>query len=874
MKISSFVHDGRTIEYVDLQGMLGPEQYRALPFVKRVLLENVARNALQNPSLAIELKRLATAEVAEDNEAYPLRVPRIILPDSSGVPVLMDLAALRSELHRQGRDASAVGAQIPMDLVIDHSLQVDFSASPDALMKNLDRELQRNGERYSFLKWAQQAFPNLSVYPPGSGIIHQIHIEQIACITLVDEGRGTPLAFPDFAVGGDSHTPMVNALGVLGWGVGGIEAEAVALGEYYMLPVPCFVGVRMVGTLRPGVTMTDAVLASTQILRAAGVVGNMLEFFGPAASSLSVPDRATLANMAPEYGATTGFWPVDGTTLDYLRLTGRAEAHVSLVEVHMRAAGLWREDPEEEPAYDRVIEIDLSRIGRNVAGPGKPHLRKSIAEVAPSFRERAGSQQSSSSIPHGAVAIAAITSCTNTANPEAMLRAGLLARNAHSRGLRSASWTKTSLAPGSRTVTEYLGKAGLMAPLEALGFHVVGYGCTTCGGKSGPLVPEVTEAVEHQGAKVAAVLSGNRNFDGRIHRLVAANYLCSPALVIAYALAGTVQVDLDNEPLGKDADGKDVMLSDLWPDDGEVRQLMSRVVTADLYKNTILGATVGQDAWSKIVAAIGPLFDWDPRSTYIVEPPFFQTAHGATGLPSRLADARAIGVFGDGLTTDHISPSGEIPAVSPAGRYLLDLGIARADFNTYVGRRGNHHVMVRGTYANIRLKNQLVEHAEGSWTRVFPEGAEMDIHAAAETYRRRGAPTIVLAGKDFGAGSSRDWAAKGQYLLGIAAIVAISFERIHRSNLIGMGILPLTFMPNENMASLGLKGSEAFDLDGLHEAIADGSPVIVRATSLDGRITTFLAMLDARSTAERALLQCGGIFQSALRNAMARSGPA
>lgn len=863
MKISYFRHEGRDIGYIDVAEAIGASAYARLPFVKRVLLENVFRNAQG------DVDPLILAQGAGDADAaYPLRIPRIILPDSSGLPVLMDLASLRSELHRNKREVSGIGAEVPIDLIVDHSLQVDYSASPDAVLRNLDRELHRNRERYAFLKWAQQAFPNLRVFPPGSGIIHQIHIEQIARVTLLETRDGQDVAYPDFAVGGDSHTPMVNALGVPGWGVGGIEAETVALGQYYILPAPPFVGVRIKGQLRPGVTMTDAALAGTQILRAAGVVGSMLEFFGPGASTLSVPDRATLANMAPEYGATMGFWPVDQATLGYLHLTGREESHVKLVEAHMRAAGLFREDATTEPDYDRIIEIDLSAVGRSVAGPGKPHLRKNVSDVAASFWERADPEGGDGSIPQGAIAIAAITSCTNTANPDAMIRAGLLARNAANKGLKSARWVKTSLAPGSRAVTQYLEDAGLMPYLEALGFHVVGYGCTTCGGKSGPLSPDVVDAVEKGGVNVAAVLSGNRNFDGRIHRLVSASYLCAPALVVAYGLAGVIDIDLDNQPLGAGENGQPVMLADIWPSDEEVRRIVAEVVTPQLYKSALEKPSVGKKGWDEVEAHTGPLFPWDKNSSYVVEPPFFHSESHSLGVPDCISGARVIGMFGDGLTTDHISPSGEIPLETPAGRYLTGLGIARADFNTYVGRRGNHHVMVRGTYANIRLRNRLAGAVEGSWTRVFPEGEEMDIFAASEHYRQRNVPAIVLAGANFGVGSSRDWAAKGQALLGIVAILAGSFERIHRSNLIGMGILPLTFRPGQDAEVLGLAGDETFAFEGVHEAVSSGTGISVEAVNPAGRKVVFEVALDARSKAERDLLAAGGIFRAARRVAL------
>jgi aconitate hydratase len=867
--LSTFPASGKTYAFHDVRRALGADVYRRLPYVARVLAENILRHLGRPGVTRAQLGALADRAIAPDAVALPLHVPRVVLPDSSGIPVLMDLAALRSAVARKGGDPARVNATVPITFVVDHSLQVDAAASPDAEAVNLMREFERNGERYRFLKWAEQAFRGLSVFPPGAGIIHQIHLEQVAVVTLLDHAQTPPVAYPDFTIAGDSHTPMVNALGVLGWGVGGIEIETVVLGEPYILPKPEFVGVRLDGAPATGITMTDVALTLTERLRAAGVVGAFVEFFGPGAGGLTVPDRATIANMAPEYGATTGFWPIDEQTIAYLRLTGRSAEHVALVEAHARAAGLFRTAGAPDPAYDRVITLDLGKIRRSVAGPGMPHVRQETATVANSFRKRDGARPAEATtandeLPPGAIAIAAITSCTNTSNPHGMVRAGLLAKAAAERGLTSAPWVKTSLAPGSRAVTTYLDRAGLLDPLEALGFHVVGYGCTTCAGKSGPLKHVAVSAVEHGGQTLAAVLSGNRNFDGRIHRLVGANYLCSPALVVAYALAGRVTVDIDADPVATDRKGAPVFLRELWPDDAEVDAVVQRVVTPDVFVSTAQSSPLVQANWDAIEAPRGVLFQWDQASTYIVEPPFFAERDFGFATVQRVAGARVLGIFGDALTTDHISPGGEIPPNSPAGEYLQSIGIPPAGFNSYVGRRGNHHVMTRGTYGNVRIRNRMAGDREGWWTRVYPEGDEFSIPEAATRYRQRKVPLIVLGGHDFGAGSSRDWAAKGPALLGVRAVIARSFERIHRSNLVGLGIVPLTFARADSVDTLGLDGSEEFDFEGIGDGIAKRSPIAVSARRQDGGAIRFEVQADVRSDAEADLLQRGGMFQACL----------
>jgi aconitate hydratase len=866
---SSFSSGGKTYVFHDVRAALSADAHARLPYVARVLAENLLRN-LGEPGVTEDvLRALADPHVAPDTLALPLHVPRVLVPDSSGIPVLMDLAALRSAVARRGGNPARVNATVPMTFVVDHSLQVDVAASSDAEEINLKRELERNGERYRFLKWAEQAFDGLTVFPPGAGIIHQIHLEQVAAVTLLDRSRKPPVAFPDFTIAGDSHTPMVNALGVVGWGVGGIEIETIVLGQSYILPKPEFVGVRLDGALADGITMTDLALTLTEQLRAAGVVGTCVEFFGPAAGALTVPDRATLANMAPEYGATTGFWPVDEQTITYLRLTGRAAEHVELVEAHARAAGLFRMADAADPIYDRVIAFDLGRVRRTIAGPGMPHMRQDTSGVAASFRERAkgaavAKPRTPDALPEGAIAIAAITSCTNTSNPHGMICAGLVAKRAVERGLKSAPWVKTSLAPGSRSVTTYLDRAGLLAPLEALGFGVIGYGCTTCAGKSGPLKPVVARAVEQDGRAIAAVLSGNRNFDGRIHRQVGANYLCSPALVVAFALAGRVTIDIDDDPIVNDANGTPVFLRDLWPDDAEVDAVVRRTVTSEIFVSTMEASPQVKASWDMLEAKRGTLFDWDAASSYIVEPPFFATNDVGFATAQRVEGVRVLGVYGDNLNTDHVSPGGEIPPDSPAGQYLQSVGVRPAAFNSYVGRRGNHHVMMRGTYGNVRIRNRMADGREGWWTKVHPEGEAITIPDAAMRYRERNVPLIVLGGRNFGAGSSRDWAAKGPALLGVRAVIARSFERIHRSNLIGVGVVPLLFADEDDVDALKLDGGEEFTFDGIADGIARRGAIGVIARRSSGEELRFEVTADLRSAAEADLLHRGGMFQAAL----------
>jgi len=842
-----------------------------LPYAIRSMIANLAAGEGGDADIA----RLA-AFGRHTGEGVSLRVTRVILPDSSGIPALQDLAALRDAVARAGGRPEAVSPAIPVDVVVDHSLIVDRAGDGAALAANMARELERNAERYRFLRWAEGAFDNLRVFPPGSGIIHQVNLEHLAQVIVHRDGRPGP----EFVLGGDSHTTMVNALGVMGWGVGGLDAEAAALGLPYTFGLPEVVGVRLEGRLRPGVTTTDAVLTVTEVLRREGVTAAFVEFFGPGAAALGLAERATLANMAPEYGATMGFFAIDAGTIAYLAET-RGPAMAEAVERDARALGLLRADAGASVAYPRVIGIDLSAVGASVAGPRRPQDRMDLAEVAGDFERRlslpvaeGGFGRPAVEDGDGDVVIAAITSCTNTSNPRVMLAAGLLARNAVARGLRVPAHVKTSFAPGSRAVTAYLAAAGLMEPLEALGFDVVGYACTTCGGKSGPLAAAV-EAAPAGERVLAAVLSGNRNFEGRIHRRVRANYILSPPLVVAYALAGSVRTDLTRAPLGQDAEGRPVMLSELWPDEAEIAALLPLSRGPELMAEAY-GARLDEARalWARLEAPGGPRFPWDAGSEYLVAPPFFAPEGRLPPLPDRLEGARALGLYGDSLTTDHISPGGEIPPESPAGEYLIAAGIAQAGFNTYVGRRGNHHVMTRATFANLRIRNLLVPGREGWWTRHLPSGEVMTVFDCARRHAAEGVPMVVLAGRDYGMGSSRDWAAKGTALLGVRAVLAAGFERIHRANLVAMGVAPLLLPAGKDPGGLGLDGTESFTLEGFGAALAEGAPVRVLARHDSGRVLRFEGRLDVVTPAERALLAAGGMPRAVLERygAVAEAG--
>lgn len=848
---------------------------KTLPCVVRVLAENVLRTHLTRGPAAATAGEVASivdwkAHVGED---LPLFVSRVILPDSSGIPVLQDLAALREAVAARGGDARRVDTQLPLDFVVDHSLQVDRAGTPDAIAFNMASELARNGERYDFLRWCQASFDGITVHPPGSGIIHQVNLERAARVVCTADVGGTTWAFPDFVLGGDSHTPMVNALGVLGWGVGGIDAEAALLGLAYVFPIPEVVGVRLHGRPPGGVTTTDLALLVTQRLRKARVVDCAVEYFGEAVAHMSIPDRATLANMAPEYGATCGYFAVDGTTLAYLRSTGRGDAHVALVEHYTKAAGLFRDRDAPAPQYSRVVDIDLGDARPTVAGPSRPQEAMRLPEVAPDFRRRLGLPISKGgfvhrghdrSTAHGTIGIAAITSCTNTSNPSVMIAAGLVARNCVRLGLKPPAWVKTSLAPGSQAVTRYLDALGLLQSLEALGFGVVGYGCTTCAGKSGPLEPALAERIEHEGLVAASVLSGNRNFPGRIHKLIQANYLMAPPLVVAYAVAGRVDFDPEQEPLAVNAEGRAVYLRDVLPGDDEVRELVARVDNPTFYAPSDPIGPYDSAYWKRARSAAADAFAWNPASTYLVKPPFFDVAagDGIRALAEALRSTRVLVMLGASATTDHISPSGEIPVDAPSGKYLVANGVAQKDFNTYVGRRGNHHVMVRATFANVRLRNRLTPDVEGGFTLQFPERKLVTVFDASAHYRSQGIATIVLAGADYGTGSSRDWAAKGTALLGVKAVIAQSFERIHRANLIGMGVLPLAFAPGQGIESLGLLGDEEFRFDGVAEGVLQGKPIRVTATG--GKTVVFDVEAQVFTESQRQLIAAGGMPRQVL----------
>jgi aconitate hydratase len=826
----------------------------------------------------------------------PFLPGRVVMQDFTGVPAVVDLAAMRAAVARLGGDPKVINPLVPVDLVIDHSIQVDFFATPDALQRNTEIEFQRNRERYEFLKWGQRAFQNFRVVPPMTGIVHQVNLEYLAQVVMTREESGgngrdaALLAFPDTLVGTDSHTTMVNGLGVLGWGVGGIEAEAVMLGQPMDMLLPDVIGFKLFGRLREGVTATDLVLTVTQMLRARGVVDKFVEFFGAGLDSMSIADRATISNMAPEYGATIGFFPVDAETLRYMRLTGRPDEVLQRAEAYCRAQSLFRDASTPDPEFTDTLELDLGSVVPSLAGPKRPQDRVPMTEMHASFQkaltapvaERGfalapeavrteavfGTNGGSLPMRHGAVVIAAITSCTNTSNPSVMVGAGLLAKKAVEKGLTVKPYVKTSLAPGSRVVTEYLRQAGLIEPLSRLGFNLVAYGCTTCIGNSGPLPGEVARAVTGSDLVAAAVLSGNRNFEGRINPLVKASYLASPPLVVAYALAGTVDIDLDKEPLGTGSDGRPVYLQDLWPSQQEIADTVASSLDDRMFKERYSAVFDGSELWTAIQVSGGDLYEWEPASTYIHHPPYFQSLSLEAPAVSPVRGARVLAIFGDSITTDHISPAGNIAADSPAGKYLQGRGVQPKDFNSYGARRGNDLVMVRGTFANIRLKNLLVAPREGNWTKHFPDGEELSIFDAAEKYQAEGVPSIVLAGKEYGSGSSRDWAAKGPNLQGVRAVIAESFERIHRSNLVGMGILPLTFMSGENVASLGLRGDETFDIPDLSGSIKPRSTLAIKVTRPDGTQLEFKALALLNTEVEVNYYRNGGILHTVLRNLM------
>ncbi len=859
-----------------------------LPYSIRILLESVLRNVDGFSVLDDHVKALAGWNAAKPAEReIPFQCARVVLQDFTGVPALVDLAAMRSAMHRLGGDPRKINPIIPADLVIDHSVQVDYFGRADALDLNAKLEFHRNRERYEFLRWGQQAFQNFRVVPPATGIVHQVNLEYLAKVVLLRTIDGRSVALPDTLVGTDSHTTMINGLGVLGWGVGGIEAEAAMLGQPMYMLMPEVVGFRLTGQLPEGATATDLVLRVTEMLRKHGVVEKFVEFFGAGLSHMSVADRATIANMAPEYGATCGFFPVDERTLEYLRLSGRSAAEIDLAERYCKEQGLFRTDASVDPTYTASLELDLSTIEPSLAGPKRPQDRVALSQMKSAFNEaltaplkkqgfelkptdlarsaEVRDNGSSFSLRHGAVVIAAITSCTNTSNPSVMLAAGLLARKAVARGLRVKPWVKTSLAPGSRVVTDYLERAGVNRDLDTLGFQTVGYGCTTCIGNSGPLPDPIRDAVLRGDLVVSSVLSGNRNFEGRVNPHVKANYLASPPLVVAYALAGTTDVDLQSEPLGIGNDGKPVFLRDIWPTLKEIQDAVAQSVRPEMFTQRYADVFSGSDEWRRIEVGSGDVYPWNSESTYIQEPPFFVSLTPQTQPIAPVNHARCLAIFGDSVTTDHISPAGDIALNSPAGRFLQDHHVSREDFNSYGSRRGNDRVMTRGTFANVRIRNLLAPGTEGGVTVHLPSHREMSIYEAAIEYKKTGTPLIVLAGRDYGMGSSRDWAAKGTLLLGVRAVIAVSFERIHRSNLVGMGVLPCIFKPGESRETRGLSGHEVFDIE-LDDKLTPGQELRVTATDgASGAARTFQVVCRVDTPVEVEYYRNGGVLQTVLR---------
>ena len=859
-----------------------------LPFSMKVLLENALRNLDNFEVSEDDVVNIASWDAkATPAVEIPFKPARVVLQDFTGVPVAVDLAALRSAMLRVGGDPQKINPGVPVDLVIDHSFQVDQFGSNNAIFFNAKREFERNRERYEFLHWGQKVFDKFKVVPPATGIVHQVNLEYLAKVVQRTTEDGQMIAYPDTLVGTDSHTTMINGLGVLGWGVGGIEAEAAMLGQPIYMLMPQVIGFKLTGWLREGVTATDLVLTITQILRKRGVVDKFIEYYGAGCGYLTLPDRATIANMSPEYGATMGFFPVDDETLSYLYRTGRDEAQIQLVERYAKEQGLFRYDDGIEPIFTDTLELDLSTVEASMAGPKRPQDRILLRDMKSTFEsalaapveargfalseetaERRVTIQdngSTAEIGHGVVVIASITSCTNTSNPSVMIAAGLLAKKAVERGLDVKPYVKTSLAPGSRVVSDYYDRAGLTPYLQALGFHIVGYGCATCIGNSGPLPQKVAEAVVEGDLVAAAVLSGNRNFEGRISPLVRANYLASPPLVVAYALAGTVDIDLANDPIGHDKDGNPVYLVDIWPTQDEIYATIESSITPDMFTQQYGNVYQGNEMWNAIPSGDNPAYDWNTESTYIQEPPFFVDMSPEPQPVQPITGARALAVLGDTITTDHISPASDIPLNSPAGEYLASKGIEKRDFNSYGARRGNHEVMIRGTFANIRLRNMLVPGSEGGVTLHFPTSEVTSIYEASRRYLDAGTPLVVLAGAEYGTGSSRDWAAKGTALLGVQAVIARSYERIHRSNLVMMGVLPLQFVEDQSWQSLGLTGRETFDILGLNDSIQVHQLLAVRATADDGAVTEFVARARIDTPVEVDYYKNGGILQTVLR---------
>ncbi len=869
----------KNYNYFSLPSLSEKIDISRLPFSLKILLENLLRHEDGIDITHSDIEALANWDPqAKPKTEIAFTPSRVVLQDFTGVPAVVDLAAMRDAMKKLGGNPELINPLSPAELVIDHSVQVDKYGSADALTINNDIEFGRNQERYSFLKWGKSAFSNFNVVPPNTGIVHQVNLEHLARVIFGAERNGELVAYPDTVVGTDSHTTMINGIGVLGWGVGGIEAEAAMLGQAITMLIPQVVGFKLTGELPEGATATDLVLTVVQMLRGLGVVGKFVEFFGEGLPNLPLADRATLANMAPEYGATCGIFPVDEESLNYLRLSGRSEEQIALVETYSRAQGMFHTADSPEAQYSAVLELDMSTVVPSIAGPKRPQDRILLTEAKQTylkdkdvFTEGRDGKGSASveyngeqfELEDGAVVIAAITSCTNTSNPAVMLGAGLLARNAVAKGLSAKPWVKTSLGPGSRVVTDYLNKAGLMDDLEAMGFYVVGYGCTTCIGNSGPLPEPIGDAIRANDLVACAVLSGNRNFEGRIHANIKMNYLASPPLVVAYAIAGNLNVDITTESLGNDQDGNPVYLRDIWPSSHEIQQVIADSVTAEMFKKSYSSVFSGDERWQAVNSPVGEMFDWQDDSTYIRNPPYFDGMSMDIPPVQDIHGARCLARLGDSITTDHISPAGAIAEDSPAGDYLKSKGVPKSDFNSYGSRRGNHEVMMRGTFANVRLRNQLAPGTEGGWTTFQPDGGQMTIFDASNRYQQKDTPLVVLAGSEYGTGSSRDWAAKGTQLLGVKAVITVSFERIHRSNLIGMGVLPLNFMEGESADSLGLDGTETYDITGLGDGSA--KQVTVTATATDGSSKQFQAKSRLDTPKEVDYYRHGGILNFVLR---------
>ncbi|HTZ98231.1 MAG TPA: aconitate hydratase AcnA [Terriglobales bacterium] len=869
------------LDALDKQGI----STKHLPFSLRILLENLLRTEDGRTVTKDDIHALASWNGKSKPEKEIAFTPsRVLMQDFTGVPAVVDLAAMRDAMRKLGGDATLINPLQPAELVIDHSVQVDQFGTANALAFNAELEFVRNKERYAFLRWGQTAFHNLAIVPPDTGIVHQVNLEFLARVVFVNESNGKRTAYPDTLVGTDSHTTMINGLGVLGWGVGGIEAEAAMLGQPVSMLIPQVVGVKLTGKLREGATATDLVLTITEMLREHGVVGKFVEYFGSGLAELPLADRATIGNMSPEYGATCGIFPIDKETLNYLRLTGRSDEQIALVEAYCREQGLFHEEKTPEAEYSELLSLDLATVEPSLAGPKRPQDRVTLSKAGESFAQalpslikpgkgapKPAEASGNGHLHHGSVVIAAITSCTNTSNPFVMLAAGLLAKKAVERGLQVPSWVKTSLAPGSKVVRDYLERAGLTGYLEKLKFHIVGYGCTTCIGNSGPLPEEISKAIDENNLVVASVLSGNRNFEGRINPDVRANYLMSPPLVVAFALAGRVDVDLRKDPIGNDKQGNPVYLADIWPSRNEVDEAIKTSITADMFRKSYGEVYHGDDRWRALAVPKGETYAWDNDSTYIRQAPYFDDMKVHPSKVQDIENARVLAVLGDSVTTDHISPAGSIKKDSPAGKYLMEHGVKPTDFNSYGSRRGNHEVMVRGTFANVRLRNKMVPNLEGGFTRHLPDGVEMTIFDASEKYIAEGIPLVILAGKEYGSGSSRDWAAKGPRLLGVQAVIAESYERIHRSNLVGMGILPLQFLEGENAQSLGLTGEEVFEIASVREVIehfSAGKQIAVKAT-VKGKTKEFKALVRIDTPQEVQYYANGGILQFVLRQLLA-----